>query len=208
MSSERLTPRESEAACLVEQQSVAMSFQLAHPAIAKYPHLIFRNGPSTLHRVLSRVRARVGVWGARPLYNHDSSGYLEPDEGLSGVDFCLYALPLNQDEVLRHQAYGKDPFTIVIDVETPVGVIAEMWRTAGTKEDLSYDRCIALVPEWIEMLRWAYVPLQYEWVNGLFITSHAAAHLVQEVAQDLRADGERAWKAQVSNDGSHEVFPV
>jgi hypothetical protein len=124
---------------------------------------------------------------------------------LSAVDFRLFALPLNQDHVLRRQAFGREGFSMVVDVETPHEVLSGMWQMLGDQDNVPYYACMDMLPYWIDKLGWAYVPLEYEYTDALFVASRRDVACPEAARRALQCDGESMMTLVEDGAGDHRM---
>jgi hypothetical protein len=168
-----------------------VAFGTTDPNITAFPHCIFPAGAKSLRSVREVVASPIGVWGnSKPMVDAGDGGYLEPPDSRIIADFKLWALPKNQEHAIGHG--GRLPgFIAVIPAYTPESILSQMYDADIGEDQFSYDNCIRLLPDWIEALGWAYVPLEPQAAYAMFVAATPNRSLLDQVKSRLGADGIR-----------------
>lgn len=168
-------------------RQMLLTFGTFVPRSARFPHCIMYHEFKELREVLRVVGGKAGIWGPDPLVDSLGQPFLPPEDGdMTGL-FDLWELPENQQQVADFARQDSILFSMLIDTKTPDNVLSELY-----KFDVQYDDYyfyLNQLSEWIENLRWAYVPLEYEGMFALFVTPNHGRQLVEEVREALQRAG-------------------
>lgn len=191
-----------------EHRRVFLALGTLRPPIGQYPHIVCRNTPTALRQIIQVLNCSIGVWGDRPLVDSHGRPYVEPADSKVIDEFVLFELPQNQEYALRRQAYGKHGFSVVISARTPPSVIDRMWRPFEGLDELPYYQGINQLPQWIDSLGWAYVPLEYEYDYALFVMAKAYTECLNSIRAAMAAANEDVWHIECSDtDGRCRIVP-
>jgi hypothetical protein len=171
-----------------------IDFERLNPCIASFPHCIFQASSEALELISVETRSQVGIWGnACPSYNLVGGPYSPASQPGHGEDFTLWETSENRMEALKYgEARSGGGFVMAIDSRTPMQVLTAMeesLRRSDEQERYDYQTCLALLCDWIEKIRWAYVPLDDEYGHAMFVTSHEHAQLARAVEHVLKERG-------------------
>jgi hypothetical protein len=184
-----------------------LAFGTLDPSIGRFPHCLFRASEDTLKTVLEVVGAKGGLWGDEPRVTLAGEPYLPPEDGRIIEDFVLWELPQNQGYVLSNGGYAKlGAFLMVIDVRTPEDVLTKIYSSKGSEEDDSHYghyEYIERVSDWLEDLKWTYIPLTEELEFALFAAAPAHEGWVQEVENRLRMCKKTVFRLKPGVDRFH-----
>lgn len=176
----------------LEDEMMWRAFESWDPCLALFPHCILRASAEALELIAYETRSRIGIWGnACPLYNLVGEPYSPASQ--PSQDFTFWETPENQTEALKYgEARSGGSFVMAIDSRTPPQLLAAMEKSLRWPEELErydYLTCLTLLCDWIENLRWAYVPLDDEYGHAMFVTSHEHAQLARAVEDILKERG-------------------
>lgn len=175
----------------VSDRMMFLAFGSLNPPIARFPHCIFESSGESLALVLSIVGLKGGVWGDYPPVDAKGKPYVPPWEE-DPEHFTLWEIPENQSRIARGCPVYVGQFTMVIDTRTPTATLARMYSVEG--EDGPYYEYIHRVSEWIDELRWAYIPLGDELDYEMFVVSQPWHELVTRVELEFRKQNKRVFR--------------
>ncbi len=198
--------REQEKLPAVDRQMI-YSFGTFLPRIADLPHCIMWNEVREQEGVLQVVACKAGIWGnAEPWFEANGEPLIPPEDGNFSELFALWELPQNQEQVTDHVHKEAVPFTMLIDAQTPKNVLCKLYQCEVDYSD--YYFYIDRLSEWIEDLRWAYVPLEWDGKFGLFVAPNDLQTLVDEVRDTLQRTGCIAFSLAQRGERWHWDGPV
>lgn len=186
----------------LEDQMMWYSFRSFNPSIAKFPHCIFDSSEEVLSNILNMLNKRGGIWGKACFsWDIDDTLYAAKDYSYYTTDFKLWGLPKNQDYLLMMGwRPGNDGFVMVIDAETPVESLEDMYFSQQEfKYDFNYYQYLEYCSNWIDKLGWAYIPLDNECGHAMFVTENKSNLLVQKIISSLHSNKETIIHLEEAN---------
>lgn len=187
-----------------------LAFGETSPKITQYPHCIFPATSNVDTPLFETIDEPIGIWGDRLLVGPTGESYLEPESGEIVEDFKYWALPENQAWARKH-CFGKaGAFTMAIPANTTEEVLRHTYAIAGSESDtvFHYYDCIRYAADWITDLRWALIPLEYEYTYAMLVARAADADLVKRIRRRLLTDRITPVFSVEGDDSGQQVWPV
>jgi hypothetical protein len=159
--------------------------------IAGVSNCIIESTEETLRQIMEVTNTEsIGVWGDYPPVGSDGKPYVPPINGRILQDFLLWRLPVNQEYALKIGAYGRvDGFVMVVDARIQVELLDRTYKLAADEQTFEYYKYIAAIPEWIDEIGWAFIPLDKTYAStvsdALFITAPRLAGCTTELKRRL-----------------------
>ena len=182
------------------EAQLIVAFGSKDPELARFPHVIFPATHGFVDIAMSAVNEPIAVWGSESPYASKDVWATEDSTEL----FYEWRCPESQKYAREFGAKGElQGFTMIIPLNTPRELISlmykEMWNDSA---EYWYPYCIQKIHVWINALRWAYIPLEYEAQFGMFVAGVGQEELVDRVRQAFTPSCQRLMFSVDVVDGS------
>lgn len=169
--------------------SPASFFSSARPAVIDLPHLITALDGELIAKVVHLTQSKPGLWRLPAAY--DEKDVFDPWRE-EETPFSLWSLPANQAELLapgRYAAealFGTKAFLLDSCIDEPA--VAALADSKGARLDnggfyVEGVQDSPVLPQMLELTRWALIPVAPDRSHGLFVTTASNAGWIDKLRE-------------------------